>query len=386
MSSIEQDAGDLLSQAWAFSFADPSRARILGQQALDAAVRGSEDAAWAYWLLALCEVHALNAPLARARLHPARGLFVEHGSARGQAMCAELDAAMALQIGDPIRASLIHRAIDRAADPGFKAIDRFFGRHQRGVFARMLGQCNEALSQFLAAREAARASLNDGALATAMAQLASLQLELGQLDEALASGEAALSLARHCGARSAITTAIGSLIVIHDAQGRPEAARELATFATDHPQLQSPGAIARLAVPLALTLYRAGEIDRAEAWLEGGSTASTTDGDTTVFWAWVSVRCLLGRREHAYARDLAERTLLSRRQHSTPFHLIELLHAASEACAALGRNDAARAHLHDARQLEAAAGLASRAPVSAAAAYLCGDRHSVPAASAPSGS
>lgn len=380
MSRIEQDAGQLLAQAWSWSFADPARAKLLGQQALDAADRGSEDAAWACWLLALAEVRAMNAPLARARLHPARALFIQHRCARGQAMCAELDAAMALQIGDPIRASLIHRAIDRAPDPGFKAFDRFLSRHQRGVFARMLGQWNEALSQFLAAREAAQASRNDGVIATALAQLGSLQLELGQLDDSMSNSEAALSLARHCGARDAITTALGTLIVIHDAQGRPAAASELASFAVEHPQLQAPGALGRLAVPLALAYLRAGDTERAEAWLEGGSTATSAEGDSAVFWAWVTSRCLQQRGEHAYARDLAERTLLSRREHSTPFHLIALLHAAADACTALGRHDAARAHQHSAKELEASVGLAPRETLSPAAGYLSDDRHSVPAA------
>lgn len=379
MTRLEQDATGLLSQAWEHSFTDPARARQVAQRALDAAERGSTDAAWAFWLLALAEVQSLNAPSARARLHPARALFVQQGNGRGQALCAELDAAMALQIGDPIRASLIHRAIDIAPDPGFKAIDRFFGRQQRGQFARLLGQWSPALGHFAAARDAAQASGNDGALATALAQLGSLQLELGQLDDALASSEAALSLGRHCGARDAITTAVGSLIVIHDALGRPEASREIAGFAVEQPQLQSPGALARLAVPLALAHYRAGDIDRAEAWLEGGSTASPADGDTAVFWAWLSVRCLLQRGEHRYARDLAERTLMHRRDKSTPFHVVELLHAAAEACDAIGREDAARVHRDDARRLEDASPSVRRV-VSAATGCLSDDRRSVPAA------
>jgi len=379
MNPLDLDVAGLLSQAWEQSFTDPARARQAGQRALDAAGRGTEAAAWSFWLLALAEVQSLNAPSARARLHPARTLFVQHGNGRGQAMCAELDAAMALQIGDPIRASLIHRAIDIAPDPGFKAIDRFYARQQRGQFARLLGQWKPALDHFGAAREAAQASGNDGALATALAQLGSQQLELGLLDEALASSESALSLARHCGARDAITTALGSLIVVHDALGRPDMSMELARAALEQPQLQSPGALARLAVPMALAHFRAGDTDRAEAWLEGGSTASPADGDTAVFWAWLTVRCLLQRGEARYARDLAERTLMHRRDKSTPWHVVELLDAAADACDAVGRADTARIHRDDARQLAAMAGIAPRRTISAAAGYLSDDRRFAPA-------
>jgi tetratricopeptide (TPR) repeat protein len=380
MHIVEQDTSSLLSQAWDQIHTDSVRATAAAQRALDAAGRGSEDAAWAFWLLALAEVQSSNAPAARARLHPARTLFVQHGCRRGQALCAELDAAMALQMGDPMRASLIHRAIDQAADPGFKAIDRFYSRLQRGLFARLLGQWGPALSHFASASEASRASGNEGAMATALAQLGSLQLEMGRLDDALSQGEAALSLARHCGARAAITTAVGSLIVVHDAQGRYEASRELATFALEHPQLQSPGALARLSVPLALSYFRAGDVDRAEAWLEGGSTAYAMEGDNAVFWAWLTVRCVMHRGEHRYARELAERTLLSRKDKAPAFHVVELLHAAADACDAVRRHDAAEAHRQEARRLEESTGLQPRRTVTSTAGFLSDDRHSVPVA------
>jgi tetratricopeptide (TPR) repeat protein len=380
MNTIAQDVEGLLAQAWDHSHADPARAKLVAQMALDAAERGSEQAAWAFWLLALAEVQAMNAPLARARLHPARGLFVEHGSKRGQALCAELEAALALQVSDPMRASLTHRAIDMAPDPGFQAIDRFYAQLQRGLLARMLAQWRAAAAHFASARDAAQASRNDGALATALAQLGRAQLELGQVDEAGASAEAALSLARHCGARSAMTSAAGSLIVVHDALGRHAEALKLATESLEDPQRQAAGGLGRLSVMIALAHLRVGEIDRADAWLEGGSSVSAIDGDNAVFWAWVLVRSLLQRGESRYARDLAERTLLSRREKAPPFHLVELLHATADACAAIGREDVAQVHRDDARCLEETLGLRRRRELSPAAGYLPDGRHCVPAA------
>lgn len=384
MNTVATDVEALLAQAWEHSHADPARAKLIAQMALDAAGRGTEQAAWAFWLLALAEVHAMNAPLARARLHPARALFVEHGSKRGQALCAELEAALALQVSDPMRASLTHRAIDMAPDPGFQAIDRYYAHLQRGLLSRMLAQWRAAVAQFAKARDAAQAARNDGALATAMAQLGRAQLEIGQLDEAWSSSETAWNVGRHCGARSAVITAAGSLITVHDALGRHGEALALATASLEDPQLQAAGGLARLSVMVALAHLRVGDLDRADAWLEGGSSSSTIDGDNAVFWAWAMVRSLLRRGECRYARDLAERTLLSRREKAPPLHLVELLHAAADACKAIGREDVAQVHRDDARRLEQTLALRPRREVSPAAAYLSDDRRCAPAVSAPS--
>ena len=386
MTTVATDVEGLLAQAWEHSHADPARAKLIAQMALDAAGRGTEQAAWAFWLLALAEVQAMNGPLARARLHPARALFVEHGSKRGQALCAELEAALALQVSDPMRASLTHRAIDMAPDPGVLAVDRCYAQLQRGLLARMLGQWRAAASRFAKAREAAQAARNDGALATAMAQLGRAHLEIGQLDEAWSCSEAASSLGRHCGARSAVTTACGTLIVVHDAMGRHAEALQLATASLEDPQLQAAGGLARLSVMVALAHLRVGDLDRADAWLEGGSSSSPVDGDNAVFWAWVLVRSLLQRGESRYARDLAERTLLSRREKAPPFHLVELLHAAADACTAIGRDDVAPVHRDDARHLEQSLGLQPRRQLNPATGYLSDGRRCAPAVSAPSGS
>ncbi|MBL8331215.1 MAG: diguanylate cyclase [Rubrivivax sp.] len=346
------DARTLLRRAWEFSYLEPEAARAEASLALDLVEPGSEAAGWCFWLMALADARQKAAASARGRLQLARCLFQQHGVRRGLALCEELEAMLALNASNPHLARGIHAGIDEADDPGYEPFDQFLAHNLRAITASRLGEHEEALVRSYAAREAAEASQNSGAHATMLCNLGGLHQELFDLDDARRYSEAALELARRCGARRVVTTAAAQLIVIHHAAGREPQALEMARFLIEHPELQAPAALTQVSVPLALAYFAAGDIDRAEAWLEGGSNpSSATDGNGVAFWAWLSARCLMTRGEHQFARDLAERTLLLRRGHELPYHQMKLMRAAADACEALGDVDAALRHEKQAQQL-----------------------------------
>lgn len=348
-------AQELLAKAWDNAFTDPEGCRDWASQALEVSA-GSEEAATGFWLLALSDWQMDKLDPVSTHLRLARQLFVQLECARGQALCAELDAAVALRQGDAIRASLIHRALDSALDPGCKPLDRFFARWQRGVFARLLGQHDKALDHFRSATESAEASRNPGALAVAQLHLGGLLLEHARIEPALSHTEAAWSLAKHSGAGALGLAAAAQLIVIRHAQNRPADVVDLAQAISEQGAAHARGAMSRLAVPLALAYWVEGDLERAEAWLENGSSAHATQGENAVFWAWVSTRCLLERKEVGLARDLAERTIAARQGKALPYHFSQLLQAAAEACEAAG-DDACAGRHRDAAAALAHAGL-----------------------------
>lgn len=345
-----QEANGPLTRAWASSFLDPGHARDEALKALDHVAAGSADAAWGFWLLALADGRMGALQAAKGTLQPARLLFVQHASTRGQAMCDELEALLALEAGNPARAREIHEAIDAEEDPGYRPLDRFVAHHTRALTARQLGEHEWALTHFYEALEASEDSGNAVAHATALCNLGGMHQELFDLEDARVYSEKALTAARQSGAKRLVTTAAALLIVIHHAAGRLSEATEMARFLMEHPELQLPGALAAVAVPLALAHFAAGDIDRAEAWLEGGSHANATHVDGTAFWAWLSARCLMHRGEFALARDLARRTLTARQDSELPYHRMKLMHAAADASEALADYPAALA-LH--RQAQA---------------------------------
>ena len=130
---------------------------------------------------------------------------------------------------------------------------------------------------------------------------------------ALALAEQTLAQARARGARHAVTDAAAHLILLHHTAGRPEQALAMARYLTDHPQEQLPGALASVALHLALAFLDNGDIDRAESWLWGDETtpAPHHEARDLHFWAWLCARCLIARGDANAARELAERTLRS---------------------------------------------------------------------------
>lgn len=131
--------------------------------------------------------------------------------------------------------------------------------------------------------------------------------------DALAHAEQALAQARAAGARHAVTAAAAQLILLHHSAGRPRQALATARFLTDHPQEQLPGALAQVALHIALAFLDNGELERAESWLgcDDHSLTPRHAGADLHFWAWLCARCLLARGDTSAARELAERTLRS---------------------------------------------------------------------------
>jgi tetratricopeptide (TPR) repeat protein len=347
-------SASLLRSAFDLAWTDAVASANQAQRAVDHAPRGSLLAGWGFWLLALADLHQKRAQEARACLAAALGLFVQQEDMRGQAMCAELDAAIALSNGDPLRAAMLHRAIDAVPDPGLSHLDRFYRAMQRAQMARRQGQHDKALGYLEAATQAAQSSGNLGAQALAQSQRAYMLTELERLEEAEAIAEASLGLARHANARSAVATAASALLLLHHLHGRASGVAEMARVLSDLPQADLGGCWSSVHLPLALASFSQGDFKRSEAWLNPGPGFSLAEGDSAVFWAWLNGRILLQKGAHGEARDLVERTLLTHGRSATLLHQRELLHVASEAQALLGRHDLARSFRDRAEALVAA--------------------------------
>ena len=343
------DASVGLVNAWQAVCLEGPQARRLAQQALDSAPTGGTAAAWSFWLMAWAEARMLDLSTARGRLQTARMLFVQHEHDRGLAMCDEMEAALALHAGNARRAREIQQALDRPSEPKGSPLEAFVCSSLRALTARRLGEWDEAVSPALAAHEAAVSSGNLAAQATAACLRGAIAFDRFDLPAATQLTQSALELARASGARHLVTAAAGQLLVIHHAAGRASDAQDMAHFLIENPELQTPAALTRVAVPIALACHADGDLERAEAWLESGSSVHPVDGDNTSFWAWLSVRCLLQRKEPALARGLAERSLQAVSAFEPPYHPFQLARAAADACLALGDAPAAQQHEERAR-------------------------------------
>lgn len=350
--SARSPAAGLIRRAHDAAYLDAVAARSAAVQALDAAEPGSPDAGWAHWHLALADIRTGAPATARKNLARAREIFAAQGSRRGLALCDEVDAIAARRDGDVGRCRALHDAIDAGEDPCYDDFERFVALNSRAITAKWLGESDRALTHFYDALGAAEASGNAGARITALGNLGGYHQDLFNLEDARSLCEQALAAAREAGARSMVTTAGANLLLIHRAEGDRERLRATLNYLLDHPEDQLPGALTRISLPIALAYLEIGEIDRAESWLSSGAIAPVADGDGLRFWAWLCARCQLARGDAAAARELAERTLRSRRaEPGLPFDLMELLLVASDACEAVGDPAAALGHARRAHEV-----------------------------------
>ncbi len=343
--------GPALQRAWELAYLDPPQARAFAVEALEVSAAGSLAAAWASWHIGLADVRASSLATARSSIQRARAGFQCHGSPRGLALCDEVDAIAARREGDTAACRALHDAIDQGPDPSYTDFDRFLAHNSRAITAKLMGEPERALSHFYDALQAAEACGWDGPRITAVGNLGGFHHDLFNLEDARTLSEQALTEAREAGARAMVTNSAANLIVIHHASGRPDDAMAMAKFLLEHPDEQLPGALERVALPIALAHLVNGAIDDADALLAGGARAQVADGDGRAFWAWLNARCLMTRGAHATARQIAEQMLQTCARTELPYDQMELLRAAADACEAVGDLAMALAHTKRAQAL-----------------------------------
>jgi diguanylate cyclase (GGDEF)-like protein len=334
-----------LDRAWKLAYLDLTQARAAATEALAASEAGSLDAAWALWHVALADTRGGDPGLARESNERARGLFRAHAHARGAMLCDEVTAIAHRRAGDIAQCHALLCAVDAGGDVGYTAFDRFLAHNSRAITAKLRGQNERALAHFYDALDAAERCGWDGPRITALGNLGGFHQDLFNLEDARALSEQTLAAARAAGARSMVTTSAANLIVIHHAAGQPDKALAMAELLLAHAHEQSPGALDRVPLPLALAFLVNGDLDSAERLLADGARAPVADGDGVTFWAWLSARCHLGRGRAAEAKELAERVLRERSiVADVPYDLMELLRAAADANETLGDAASALAH------------------------------------------
>jgi diguanylate cyclase (GGDEF)-like protein len=357
------DPTQALERAWALCYLDPPGSREAAQVVVEG---GGHDAGWGWWHIALAEVRVGTLEAADRALERARALLRQPGA---------IDADLGLRLADEVAAIALRRrgdidgcrrellALDRrlaaappapsAAGPARDAMAGFIGHNSRAITHKLRGEVDLGLRHFYAAADDAAASGNAGARLTALSNLGGYHQDLFNFDDALELSEQALVQALALGARPLIANSISNLVVVHHALGNGARALELGRFLIERPEALLPGATERLRTQIALAHLAGGDLAAAQNWLDHGASAQVADGDGAVAWAWVQARVALARGDAARARTVAAPLLAhaERARASTPYDLMQLLRAASEACERLGELREALDHARAAHEV-----------------------------------
>jgi diguanylate cyclase (GGDEF)-like protein len=343
-----------VERAWELSYLDPQQAALLG---LQVAERGGPLAGWGWLHVALSEARSGDDAQATQALEGARTVFLANPRTpdlRGLALADEVLAIQHRRAHDLQAAWQLQRDIDARPEVPRTAHDRFLVHNSRAITHKLLGHTDDALRHFHTAAEAVQACGWAGPRITALANLGGYHHDLFNLEDARELSEQALQAARAAGARQAMAITAANLIHIYHAAQQPQRARDVAGFLLDHAHELMPGALERLALPLALAHLGVGDIATAQHYLDDGAVTAVGDGDGITQWAWLQARCALARGDLSGARDVAEHTLRERDRlqlSDQPHDLMELHRAAADACEQLGDSAAALVFVRRAHSL-----------------------------------
>jgi diguanylate cyclase (GGDEF)-like protein len=352
----------LTQRAWELSYLDPLAARDIGRRLIEA---GEPSTAEGWLHVALAEVRVGDAIIAGDALRRARAAFTSMQDARGLAWCDEIHSIALRRAGDYAGSARLQAQIDAQGAAELGPMYEFVSHNSRAITAKLQGQNDDALRHFYAASDAASRTGWVGPRVIALSNLGGFHQALYNVDDARQLSEEALAAAREGGVRQAIATAASNLIMTYHAAGNMRQARAMAEFLVTHENELVPGVLSRYALPVALGHLGVGEVDSALTYLQSGAVAAVGDGDGQTLWAWLKARCLLARHDAPAARDVAERTLRTRRElrlKDEPYETMQLYRVLADACEQVGDFGAALAFMREAHaHYEALVGRSARA-------------------------
>jgi len=258
-----------LHRAWELCYLDPAAAGQIGRELARA---GGEFTAAGWLHVAMSEARVGSASQAEEALRLARHDYARANDARGLALCDEVAAILLRRLGDVRGSHRLHAALDARDDVERDAMHRFIGHNSRAITNKMLGQHDEALVQFYAAKDWAAQTRFSGPMVTALVNLGGFHQDLFNLDDARRLTEEGFALARELRMPQIIATAATNLIIIYHASADFQQARAMVEFITTNPGDLPADTASRYALNLALGhMGRAVDVGLAASPLSAGA-------------------------------------------------------------------------------------------------------------------
>jgi len=229
MGRVDTALRTLVEQAWAMRYRQPQRLHALGTALSEAAPPHSVAWAWGAFHQAL-GLRAAGDKAAEAHAAAqAAAAFAQLGDAAGQRVCRVLSALTLLPQGQGAEAeALIGDLGDWPGGPAASVLEAHAA--QFALFARaharsVAGRWDDSLRDRYAALQQARATGDDGAIAHALADLASAQADLFNADDALTLATEAEQRGEAAGRTAAwLQAAFNRLAALQALERREEAA------------------------------------------------------------------------------------------------------------------------------------------------------------------
>jgi signal transduction histidine kinase/CheY-like chemotaxis protein len=353
MGRVDTALRALIEQAWATRYRQPQRLHVLGAALTEAAPPHSVAWAWGAFHQAL-GLRAAGDKAAEAHAAAqAEAAFALHGDAAGQRVCRVLAALPLLPQGQGAQAeALIGDLGDWPAGPAASVLEAHAA--QFSLFARaharsVAGRWDDSLRDRYAALQQARATGDDGAIAHALADLASAQADLFNADDALALATEAEQRGEAAGRTAAwLQAAFNRLAALQALERHEEAAAAAERLLPDVDALHERNRESALLL-LARARLHGGDAAQAQQLLD--RSVQVREVGMRAEWTLVQAELWLHQGHHQglqAARDLCEAFLAEPadgRRADSPDDLRQLHRAAAQAHEQLGDTASALRHV-----------------------------------------
>lgn len=252
----------------------------------------------------------------------------------------DIRAGLRLRAGDAAEAWALSSPHADAGDDARPATDRWLNAAVLQIAAMQLGRYDDALAHGYRALAAAHASGLASLAAATAHNLATDQLNLLNLDDALPLQAHALQALQQAGLHHALPYVWENLILMHDIRGLGDRAVEtLTAWRAAQGGTLPPAQRQRAGVAIALGLLAAGRPDDALEAVAQPPEVPDGDRHRVSAWAWARGRVLLALGRPADALAACEPQLAAldaAGTPGTPYNLVRLHGVVQEACEALG--------------------------------------------------
>ena len=292
--------------------------------------------------------HHLGESAQRDRmLERARSVFNERQDEAGLAACRSVQAGIAMRARRWSDAIALLNRNDEVPPEQRHPWERWLSTGRRRHAHLILEQFDAALHDSLRLVDIA-AGQDDpiAAQANALTLLGGLEADLFSLEDALRHCVSAYKLADRVPVGEARALTARNLAYVLDALGRHDEALAVVEPLLSDPDV--PSQRENRCLLYATVLLHAGELDRAQAFLD--ESVSAREGDVADLNGWTATQAEahLARGEHVKAREVCESYLHDAAQRKdtarSPLDTMRVYRAAAKACAALGDPAAALRH------------------------------------------
>jgi signal transduction histidine kinase len=337
---------ELIREAWAAQFREPSHIEALARKILIAAAVGSEDEGWGHVHLFFAFRFARDIERAMGEAAKAEAIFAALESEAGLATIRDIRVRQLSSAGDEAGARALLAENSKVAPHERNAWQRLYGWYGAMAVADRFSKPNDALRALHRAASVAREIDDPAVMANTLSMLGGKHAESNNFKLALPICEEAFRLAQPFRPQATWQVSALNLLTALNGINDAPAARELADELTAVDESIFPTIREQSNILYAVAYLISGNLDASQRALDLSRTVVDQRNHITE-WTAAQIELLVARGDFESAHSLSTRWMNDRgdtAQFVSPADALRIYRASARVCESMGDFGAALAH------------------------------------------